>query len=315
MSGPDTAWLFPGQGSQYVGMGWDLLREFSPAAEIMEQASALSGKDLQKLCLQGPDALLTRTDNLQPAITAINLGCARLLQDRGFRPAVVAGHSLGEFAALYAAGVLTVRDTLYLVTERGRLMHETARQVGGGMLAVKGLTAAQVEHLLAGLQSRFVITIANYNAPTQTVLSGAVDGLEQAQAAVSQQGGVPVRLNVSGPWHSSLMQAAAERFNALLADIDFQPAQIPVVLNVTGEPCQDPQAIKAVMLQQLCSPVRWRQTLQTMLALGVQRFIEVGPGKVLRGLLRSMQPAGVDYPALGVDGPKSLRFLSQRATA
>ena len=309
MNATHTAWLFPGQGSQYVGMGWELLRHFAPAAEILEQASHISGRDLKKLCLRGPDQELTRTDNLQPAITAINLGCARLLEDAGYRPDCVAGHSLGEFSALCAAGVLTTQDTLQLVTERGRLMHEASQSVASGMLAVKGLAAAQVEAIATRLQDRYLIAVANYNAPQQTVLSGEREAIQKAQAAVLEQGGKPVPLNVSGPWHSPLMREAAERFAVVLDRATFHPPRLPVFLNVTGSPGRDAGAIKIALEQQIQNPVRWSQLIEGMLDVGAGTFIEVGPGKVLRGLLQLIRPAENAYRMVGVESPRDLGFL------
>jgi [acyl-carrier-protein] S-malonyltransferase len=306
-----TAWLFPGQGSQYVGMGWELLRGFPPATEIVDLASEISGRDLKKLCLRGPDPELTRTDNLQPAITAINLGCARLLEDAGYRPDCVAGHSLGEFSALYAAGVLTIRDALNLVTERGRLMHEASQMAAGGMLAVKGLAAAQVEAIAAQLRDRYRIAVANYNAPQQTVLSGEQEAMQLAQAWVLEQSGKPVPLNVSGAWHSPLMREAAERFVAALDRVTFHPPRLPVFLNVTGSPGQDVGAIKSALQQQILSPVRWSQSMAGMLDAGVGTFVEVGPGKVLRGLLQLIAPADRACRVVGVEGRQSLRFLKE----
>jgi len=312
MNAMHTAWLFPGQGSQYVGMGWELLRQFAPAADIMTQASEISGKDLQKLCLRGPDRELTQTDNLQPAITAINLGCLRLLEDAGYRPDCVAGHSLGEFSALHAAGVLTARDTLKLVAERGQLMHEASRTTAGGMLAVKGLVASQVEAIAARLQDRYAFAVANYNAPQQIVLSGELPAIDEAHALVLEQSGKPVPLNVSGAWHSPLMREAAERFVAVLDSVTFHPPQLPVFLNVTGSLGRDADAIKVALQQQIRSPVRWCQSVVGMLDAGVESFVEVGPGKVLRGLLQSIAPTDRGCRAVGIDSPQSLKFLKEK---
>lgn len=306
-----AAWLFPGQGSQYVGMGWDLLRQFPPAAAIMAQASEIAGNDLQKLCLLGPDQELTRTDNLQPAVTAINLGCARLLEDAGQAPHCVAGHSLGEFSALHAAGVLSLEDVLTLVVERGRLMHEAAQATVGGMLAVKELTAAQVEAVAAQLQQeRHTVAVANYNAPRQTVLSGERDAMRAAQALIAHQGGRAVPLNVSGAWHSTLMREAAERFSAALDRATFHAPRLPLFLNVTGEIGEDVATIQSALRRQMQSPVRWSASVAGMLEMGVETFIEVGPGKVLRGLLQSIAPAGSSYRPVGIESPRSLKLLT-----
>ncbi|HRE55917.1 MAG TPA: ACP S-malonyltransferase [Candidatus Competibacter sp.] len=309
MSETRVAWLFPGQGSQYVGMGWELLRQFPAAAEIVARASEIAGKDLETLCLRGPDQALTRTDNLQPAITAINLGCARLLEEAGHRPDCVAGHSLGEFSALHVAGVLSLEDVLTLVTERGRLMHEASQTTVGGMVAVKGLAVAQIEEIAAQLQERYMLAIANYNAPQQTVLSGDRDAISEIQALVSAREGKAVALNVSGAWHSPLMRQAAERFAAALERVAFHPPRLPVFLNVTGAASEDVATIKSALQQQILSPVRWSASIDGMLEIGIRTFVEVGPGKVLRGLLQSIAPAGPACRVVGVESPQSLRFL------
>jgi [acyl-carrier-protein] S-malonyltransferase len=309
-----SVWLFPGQGSQFVGMGWELLREFHPAAETLEIASDLCGADLKHLCLHGPEAELTRTDRLQPAILAIALGCCQLLRRNGYRPDAVAGHSLGEFAALYAAGVLTLEDSLRLVSERGRLMHEGSQHLQAGMLAVRDLGAQQVEALVAELQDRFVISVANYNGPLQTVLTGEREALAQAQSAAQRRGATVVPLNVSGPWHSPLLREAEAQFAACIEGIEFRDAALPVFLNVTGARHQDGAEIQQLMRRQMCSPVRWNALMQEMLQAGAQEFVEVGPGKVLRGLLRGIQPDADAYVAVGIDGPRALKFLRRASS-
>ena len=251
-----TAWLFPGQGSQFVGMGRDLTSAFAPAREILAAASAIAGVDLAAIIERGPEPLLTRTDHLQPALTAINIGCCRLLEAEGFRPDAVAGHSLGEFAALYAARVLTLEDTLRLVVERGRLMHAAASTLTGGMLAVKDLDAAVVEGVVAQLSTHNGVGIANYNSPRQIAISGELESLTLAATMLTARGGRVVRLNVSGPWHSPLLADASERFVEVLRAVAFHPARVPVVLNVSGAAATDAVAIRSAMERQLCATVR-----------------------------------------------------------
>lgn len=310
-----TAWLFPGQGSQFVGMGRELLHDFDPAVEILNYASELSGCDLKRLILQGPESELMRTDRLQPALTAINLGCTLLLIEKGRLPNAVAGHSLGEFAALYAAGVLELKEVLDLVTFRGRLMHEAAGRGLGGMMAVMGLTGTQVEEIVSALEGQHWIGIANYNATTQTVLSGERFALEKAERMVHMAGGRTVALKVSGPWHSLLLHATAERFSERLTQVTFRPPQVPVYFNVTGSTISAPDEIRVVLGRQLASPVRWAQSMEALLASGVTEFIEVGPGKVLRGLLRHIGSQRDDVHVVGFDGPKALKFLERPRAA
>ena len=304
-----TAWLFPGQGSQTVGMGRDLLASYAPARELLAVASDMAGVDFSPIIARGPDALLTRTDNLQPALTVLNLGCCMLLQEAGIPVHAVAGHSLGEFSALYAAGVLNAHDVLRLVVARGQLMHEVSSTLAGGMLAVKGDSIDIIEAIVAGAAADYTIGIANYNTPTQTVLSGESAGLMNVMQALVARGEHCVPLNVSGPWHSPLLQSAAERFIDVLHSVEFQNAHVPVILNVTGTAEVDAATIRAQMELQLCNPVRWTQVQRTLHALGIQRFVEVGPGKILRGLLRGM-PELSDCDIVNIDGPKSLRFLA-----
>jgi [acyl-carrier-protein] S-malonyltransferase len=306
MSSYDVAWLFPGQGSQAVGMGWDLCRKFSPAEEIFDLAEDLSELPLKEASWRGPEDLLRQTEILQPALAAVSLGCVALLQDAGHRPAAVAGHSLGEFAALHAAGVLSVGDTLRLVIMRGRLMAEAASQTPGGMIAVKRLDVETVEAAVAELGPEGGVTVANYNAPTQIVLSGESQGLLAVTPLLQARGGEVVTLRVSGAWHSPLMNNAAARFAELLADTDFLPALVPVHLNALGYAETDPDRIKESMILQMTRPVHWCPIIEGMQKAGIKHFFEVGPGKVLRSLLRQILPDERGYTIAGIDGPKGL---------
>ncbi|SIT43197.1 Malonyl CoA-acyl carrier protein transacylase [Paraburkholderia ribeironis] len=304
-----TAWLFPGQGSQVVGMGRDLLASYAPAREVLAVASEMAGVDLDRIIARGPDALLTRTDNLQPALTAINLGCCLLLKESGIPVHVVAGHSLGEFSALYAAGVLNLDDVLRLVVTRARLMHEVSSTLDGGMLAIKGIADDVIKAVVAQVAVSHVVGIANYNTATQTVLSGERDGLAQIASTLEGQDGQVIPLNVSGPWHSPLLASAAERFVEALRGAQFHDASVPVILNVTGAATKNAAEIREKMEIQLCSPVQWKTVQYTLVDSGVKRIIEVGPGKVLRGLSRGI-PELAGCEVVNVDGPRSLRFLS-----
>lgn len=303
-----SAWLFPGQGSQAVGMGRDLFLESAAARELLQFASDLIEVDLSLIISRGPAALLTRTDNLQPAITVLNLGCCMLLQEAGIEADAVAGHSLGEFSALYAAGVLTAHDVLRLVVARAKLMHEVSSTLAGGMLAVKGLNVDSIETIIAAASLDYTVGIANYNTPAQTVLSGESTGLDLVRDVLVAAGAQCQALNVSGPWHSPLLESAAQRFIAVLRGVNFHSAKIPVILNVTGTAETEAEKIRLHMEQQLCSPVRWLQVQHTLADMGMQHFVEVGPGKVLRGLLRGI-PELVQAEVVNFDGPKALRFV------
>jgi [acyl-carrier-protein] S-malonyltransferase len=305
-----TAWLCPGQGSQFVGMGRDLCQQFPAADRIMDLACEVSGLPLKDFCWQGPEEELSRSEVLQPALVALELGCIALLRDGRFHPDVVAGHSLGEFAALHAAGVLTAEETLALVVERGRLMAWASQQIPGGMIAVKRLDSDQIEEIAASLRPRRTIVVANLNSPAQVVLSGELEALEEAGRLIAARGGQAVRLNVSGPWHSPLLEEAAARFRAALAEVRFRPPEVPVLLNVTATAVTDPEAIRETMGRQITSPVRWHAIVRTMIdVLGVRLFVEVGPGKVLRGLLRQIWPDEKQYAICGVESSRGLERL------
>jgi len=290
-------------------MGHDLLAQFAPARDVMRRASELASQDLGALVARGPDEALTRTDNLQPALTAVTIGCCLFLHDAGLRPDMVAGHSLGEFTALFAAGVLSLDDTLRLVIERGRLMQEIAGTLDGGMLAVSDLVADRVEAVLHDVTGG-AVTLANHNAATQVAVCGARTDLAAVTAALSAAGGRVVPLNVSGPWHSTLLAPAADRFAVLLDATPFQDAAVPVAMNSTGTLAQSAGDIRAAMRRQLCSPVRWHAAMLALHGAGARRFVEVGPKKVLRGLLRHIPELAMN-DAANVDGPAMLRFVQR----
>jgi len=284
-----TACLFPGQGSQVVGMGRDLA-EVSPQAEdVFGQADAILASPLSRICFEGPADRLNDTWNTQPAILTTSLAAWRAIERQGVDPAFVAGHSLGEFSALVVAGVLTFADALRLVRERGRLMKDANRTSPGGMAAVIGLPVEALAGIceLAADRTGQAVGVANDNCPGQVVISGAETALAAAMALAEERGARRlIRLNVSIAAHSPLMARAAEAFQAELQQVEFQAPRIPVVFNATGRPLQQPDEIRAAVAGQLTSPVRWTESVRYMLAQGVETFVEVGPGQVLSGLVR-----------------------------
>jgi [acyl-carrier-protein] S-malonyltransferase len=297
--------LFPGQGSQVIGMGREFLEADPEAATLMTTAEEVSGFPLRQLCLEGPMAELTRTVHLQPALTMTNLICWRAVKKAGIRPDFLAGHSLGEYSALCAAEVLTPADTLRLVTERGRLMEREASRNPGTMRAVLGLTLEEVQLVLNSV-NKGVVTVANHNSEKQVVISGEAPAVEAAAAEVGKRGGKTVPLKVSGAWHSPLVQAAVPDFEKIMASIPFQPPRIPVLFNVTAREEQKPEVIRETMARQIASTVRWHEIVNELLSRGVQTFIEVGPKTVLTGLLKKIVPAAHSCTFLQVENPKTL---------
>lgn len=305
-----TAFLFPGQGSQYVGMGGEFLTGDSKAREMMEMAEDVSGLPLRKLCLEGPLDELTRTLHLQPAMTIINMICCQALRKAGLEAAHLAGHSLGEYSALYAGGVLSPEDTMKLVSERGRLMERESQRQPGAMSAVVKLDIDAVREIVEQASGEGVVVIANHNAEQQIVISGEVRAVEAASEITVQKGGKAVPLPVSGAWHSPLVEGAVPDFREFMGQLDFQAPQENVYFNVTGETETDPGEIRAVMARQLSSRVRWYETIINLRQQGVDRFIEVGPKKVLTGLLRKILAGEETVTCIQVDTPEAVNEIT-----
>ncbi len=310
MDSTKTAWLFPGEGSQFAGMGRDIYQGHPPARRLLERAAHLSGHPLvQYCCWRSREDVPARTDVLQPAVTAVTLGCLSLLRDAGYTPTDVAGHGLGAYAALCAAGVLTVEETLRLVVERSRLMQEASERHPGGMMAVTGLRPEQVEDIASHLIPEFRMDVAVYNAPDRTVVSGDPDTLRMASRWVKSLGGRTVMLRVSGAWHGWMMEEVRERFAHVLGQVEFRPPRCTLYLDTTGAPETEPARIAEAMCSQVVAPVRWTRLVDNLFASGVREFIEVGPGQALRNLLRKRGDTATAYRAHGVDGPRGLSTL------
>ncbi|MGD9365214.1 MAG: ACP S-malonyltransferase [Desulfobacteraceae bacterium] len=305
------AFLFPGQGSQKVGMGQDLVRDFDGAKEIFEAADQVTGLPISKLCFEGPMEELTETINLQPAVTAVNLAFLAVIQQKGIQPAVCAGHSLGEYSALSAAGVVSVADCLKLVFKRGELMHREATQNQGAMSAIVGLNIEQVGKIVEEASQSGIVAVANHNSAEQIVITGQPDAVSLAGELASAQGAKAIALKVSGAWHSPLISGAEADFQAFLDGIAFHAPQCPVLHNVTADTESDPDQIRALMARQLCSPVRWYDSIMKLVADEVSAFVEIGPGRVLTGLLRKILPKGTPATTYNVFDLKSLEQFIQ----
>lgn len=306
-----TAFLFPGQGSQAVGMGRDIYQAHEFARDIFAMADEIAATDIARLCFEGPMADLTQTVNLQPAVTAVNLAFLAAIEGAGISAQIVAGHSLGEYSALCAAGVVSPRDALRLVQRRGELMHREATRHRGAMHAVIGLTIAEVQELVAQGVAAGPVSVANHNTESQIVITGAPQAVQKVAALAATRGAKAVALKVSGAWHSELIRGAEKDFADFLATIAFQPPRAEVLFNVTAAPAQAPQTIRQIMARQLCSPVKWFDIVRRLMGDEVTTFVEVGPGKVLTGLLKKILPA--DYPGriFNVNSLKTLDdFLS-----
>ena len=305
------AFLFPGQGSQSVGMGHDLYQELAEVRAIFEMAEETSRLPVARLCFEGPLEALTTTINLQPAITAVNLACLAAIQKAGVSAELSAGHSLGEYAALCAATVINPEDTLKLVFRRGELMHRESLKHAGAMHALLGLPIARVQELVERFRSRGTVSVANHNTETQIVITGTPEAVAEVSAQAAAEGAKAVPLKVSGAWHSALIQGAVEDFKAALAAAAFASPQTPVIHNVTADYAADAEDIRELMARQLCSPVRWYDSMRRLASEEVETVVEIGPGRVLSGLLKKILPKGHPVQIHNVNDLKSLeRFLA-----
>jgi [acyl-carrier-protein] S-malonyltransferase len=313
---PTTAFLFPGQGSQKLGMGRAWAESYPAARAAFDEASEALSLDIAALCWEGPESALQLTANTQPAILTASVAMQRVLAESGFAPAVVAGHSLGEYSALVAAEVLTLGDAARLVRRRGELMQEAVPVGVGAMAAILGLDAARVDALAKEAREASggeVCAVANYNSPEQTVIAGHKAAVERAMALAKQHGAKrALPLPVSAPFHCSLMRPAREGLAPLLAATPFASARIPVVVNIDARPLRDGDALRDALLRQIDGPVRWVESVRWLQEeMDVRRFVEVGPGSVLSGLVKRIAPAA---ETLSISEPAALAALSETET-
>lgn len=280
-------YMFPGQGSQSPGMGKDLYEKEPTAKSIFEQASSVSGIDLIKLCFEGSEEELKQTQNTQPALFTCAFAAFSVLKEKGKLPEWVAGHSLGEYTAVAASGILDFEAAVKLVTARGRLMAGAGSTRPGSMAAVIGMADEDVVAMCEEFASEGIVVPANFNSPGQVVISGEKAAIQKAVEVAKEKGAKrAIELPVSGAFHSPLMEEAATEFRKELDATEFKTGDIPVISNVTAEPVTDGIIVRDLLHKQLMSPVRWTASIQKAVALGAQAAVEVGPGKVLSGLLR-----------------------------
>ena len=288
-----TAFVFPGQGSQKVGMLKDLYEAYPIVRERFAQADEALGYSISQLCFEGPDTELVKTANTQPAILTASVACYEILKEKGFTPDIVGGHSLGEYSALVAAGVLDFKDAVYVVHKRGEYMQEAVPLGEGAMAAILALPREDVVRICGEVNDTVgSVQAVNFNCPGQIVIAGATKAVEVAAEKMKEAGAKrAVMLPVSAPFHSRLMEPAAKRLQEELDNIEVKDAQIPVVANITGEILKDGAAIKAALVKQAAAPVLWEDCVATMVDFGVTRFVEVGPGKVLTGFTKKINKA------------------------
>lgn len=284
------AFVFPGQGSQYIGMGQEFYESFPEARAVFACADAKIGFPLSSLCFNGPEEDLKLTINTQPGILTASVAILKVLQKTGITAEYVAGHSLGEYTALVSAGALDFNDAVFLVRQRGAFMQEAVPPGEGTMAAIMGLEPEGVEKLCREVTAAVgQVEPANYNAPGQIVIAGLTPAVAAAMEKAKEFGAKrAIQLPVSGPFHSSLLYPASLKLQKALEEVEIKPAGIPVIANIDSRPVVEPEQIKSNLVEQVSGAVRWQQSMEEMLRLGVTTFVEIGPGKILSGLIKKV---------------------------
>ena len=301
------AYLFPGQGSQFSGMGRALADAYPVSREVFEQADQALESPLSRICFEGSDEELALTENTQPAVLTVGVAALRALEAKGLRPAAVAGHSLGEYGALVAAGTLEANAAIRAVRLRGRFMQQAVPVGQGAMAAILGLDPKRVEEVCREAAGNEVVSPANLNGPSQVVIAGHAAAVERAMVASKEAGAKrAVPLKVSAPFHCALMQPAAEQLRPVLEQSEFGNPQVPVYCNVDASPLDSGEAALEALVRQVVAPVRWQELIEAMLADGIETFVEVGPGRVLAGLVRAIRREVRVLPAGDAEGVEAV---------
>lgn len=296
--------LFPGQGAQYVGMGKELYESNEIVREVFDEAEDILKQDLLNLCFNGPDEELMKTENTQPAILTLSIAITKVLFNSGIKPLAAAGLSLGEYSALAAAGSIAFSDVLPLIKKRGMFMQEAVPVGMGAMAAIMALDNEKVVKCCKDASDIGTVEVANYNCPGQIVISGLTEAVKKACILCKEAGAKrTVMLQVSGPFHSSLMKPAGDRLKAELEKINISDPQIPVISNVTALPVNSGSEVKDLLVRQVSNSVRWEESMRWMLNNGIDNFIEIGPGKVLSGFIRKITG---DVKVLNIEDCRSL---------
>lgn len=283
------AFIFSGQGAQYVGMGKELYENIQVCREVYDKADEALGFSVSKLCFEGPEEDLNRTENTQPAILTMSIAAMKALEDKGIIPHVTAGLSLGEYSALVCSGVFDFTDAVKLIKKRGRFMQEAVPVGVGAMAAIIGMQEEALREVLEESSFAGIVQAANLNCPGQIVIAGEAKAVETAVEKAKAAGALKaVMLNVSGPFHTSMMEPAAINLEKELESVPVNDIRIPVITNVTGEFVEDASKIRSILKQQVMSPVHWEKTINTMIDFGVDTFVEIGPGKTLCGFVKKI---------------------------
>jgi len=301
------AFLFPGQGSQAIGMCKDLYEKFESARDVFKMANDITKANLSDLCFNGPMEELTCTHNLQPALTAVNLACLSAIKSLSdVIPDVTAGHSLGEYSALCLSGIISEEDSFRLVSRRGYLMQREAEKYPGKMSAVLKLSIDQVQKIIDDLSHDGVLSVANHNSQKQIVISGEPDLVSRFAKEARRLKGICVPIKVSGAWHSDLIKEAKNEFKDYLSGLNFKSPNIPIIFNVTAEFETNADAIMGLMGEQFCQPVKWYDIILKMMDMGTDTFVEIGPGEVLKNLVLKIIPENYPFKAYAVNDVVSL---------